>query len=49
MGRTTSRNPKGKDTLEIPKELEKLVGGAGDQQFDLSEFGTLTENKTTES
>ncbi len=49
QGRTTSRNLKGKDALEIPKELEKLVGGAGDQQFDLSEFGTLTENKTTES
>mgnify|MGYP001267136287 FL=1 len=49
QGRTTSRNPKGKDALEIPKELEKLVGGAADQQFDLSEFGTLTENKTTES
>ncbi len=49
QGRTTSRNPKGKDALEIPKELEKLVGGAGDQQFNLSEFGTLTENKTTES
>ena len=48
-GRTTSRTPKGKGALEIPKELEKLVGGAGDQQFDLSEFGTLTENKTTES
>ena len=49
QGRTTSRNPKGKDALEIPKELEKLVGGAGDQQFNLSEFGTLTENKKTES
>ncbi|MFL2696876.1 MAG: signal recognition particle protein [Acidimicrobiales bacterium] len=49
QGRTTSRNPKGKDALEIPKELEKLIGGAADQQFDLSEFGTLTENKTTES
>ncbi len=49
QGRTTSRNLKGKDALEIPKELEKLVGGAGDQQFDLSEFGSLTENKTTES
>ena len=48
-GRTTSRTPKGKGALEITKELEKLVGGAGDQQFDLSEFGTLTENKTTES
>tara|TARA_B100000073_G_scaffold346928_1_gene359667 strand:- start:503 stop:1978 length:1476 start_codon:yes stop_codon:yes gene_type:complete len=45
QGRVTSRNPKGKSGLEIPKELEKLVGGAGDQQFDLSEFGTLSQNE----
>ena len=48
-GRITSRNPQGESALEISKEFEKLVGGAGDQQFDLSEFGTLTENEKRES
>ncbi len=49
QGRITPRSPKGKDILKVPKEFEKLVGGSAGQQFDLSEFGTLSENDTQES
>ncbi len=48
-GRTTPRNIQGKEALEVPKELEKLVGGVSDQQFDLSKFGTLSEQENRES
>ena len=48
-GRTTPRNLQGKEALEVPKELEKLVGGVSDQQFDLSKFGTLSEHENRES
>jgi len=49
QGRITPQSSRQKGVLEVPEELEKLVEGADAQQFDLSKFGTLSENEARES